>query len=233
MIVDPPVKGRTRNLHLDPYWLGDSLRALYIALHRGRLFIDQNGQLTGPALNGHRRIVITHWHEILRNGWRFIAAVDSQGRIVHDKHGREVRERLDIARSTKHWELSPGATLRLRQTKREGRSYRSKIGPQYAETHARLAHKLHGARLTIELKSPLFAEHDGLVALQDLRKNLARTSTTQPIIMTLENMRGAEGKLANADAAGFQTRLLPRGPRPSYWGRLVRLGTRAWGRFTR
>lgn len=136
-----PIPFATARLHLDPYWRGDSEQAIRTAGWRGRrgksADIDINLQ---DCLDG---VVAMHWATPRRGGWRY---------LQEGKKRRPLTE-AELDRPLAEWRRHD--LVRLRQTKRKGLTYRSRVRPLiYVET-LNLCRR-YGARPNYELKSPRF-----------------------------------------------------------------------------
>lgn len=206
-----PITRHPRIAHLMPYLRGDSLRAIWFAVHvlRAR-FIDQNAQVDAYGVWW-----IMHWATVRKNGYRWYWT----GHL--DTKGREVRKRVP-----KHWQvhhLSTRRVRRLRTRKHGGRA------PHQVGDHMRrwadlnVTGCLEGKGTTTHAPQ---SSYDQLAFLAELYG-------CRMVYMTLQSIPGWRKRLTKAAAAGLPCALLPRGRKPADWSTFEALGVQVWGRWRR
>lgn len=184
----PPV--RTVRLHLSPYWLGDSPAAIQKAGKRGKRgrspYIDLNLQ---TCLDG---VVGLHWGAPRRGDWCYIEVGNGKRRKLTD---------AELDRHLRHWRKAD--VVRLRQTKRRGLSYRSRVRPL---TYVELLQscKRYGAVPCFELKADEF----GQLSLAAQVVTQARALRVEAWFMTLATMPRWRAKAKAFHAAGSPIALL-------------------------
>lgn len=199
-------------MHLMPYLVGDSLRALRLLVLRAFWGIDQNGQCDIDDV-----VWVMHWHTPKLNGylWYWTGEYDS-------KH-REIRHRLSASSlNTRIDHRSTQFISRLRTKKRGGRR------PYTAATHMRVLAALNAKRRAkgkaekvwcLEVKGSKRFKHD---APWLYLRGAAIATGILAAIMTLQQTQADSERalivLTKArDVGGFQVAVLPRARKPKGW----------------
>ncbi len=201
-----------RIAHFLPYLLGDSLRALALAIRLGYHYIDLNIRVDGQG-----RVWVLHWRRSNREWrWRWIGE--------RTERGREIRVRNNDRRPIE--QLTTAEVSRLRARRFGGRR------PRKLMTYMLRARK-HDLTLCLEAKnSPAFQRPEVWKRIA----TMASVTGCLVIVMTLqrpgEPAHRAFKILKNATRVGFPVALLPRGPKPSDWESVwMPLGVQKWGRW--
>lgn len=204
----------TDRLHLSPYWLGDSPRAIRKAgrHRRGHRDIDLNCQRCKDG------VAIVHWGTAGKNGYFFIIDAHT-GKRRHMTY-REIHKPLSA------WSVEE--IKRWRRTLRRGTRYETWVRPLSYQEAVQLCIK-HGARPCFELKSKTFDD----VTVARSMVNYAKTMRKQVFFMTLVTMRNWRNKGRAIKAAGGHIALLAHGaPKPADLANFVpEVFDRVWGNW--
>lgn len=198
---EPPIPQKhPRVFHEKPYWRGDSLRAIKRAKRRGYRYIDQNVNLTAGDPDAEARderpvAVVKHWPEPRKDGFT---------RIVPERGRRREPHRMPRDQSIAR--LPWSVVSRLRRRVGSARYYR-------ARTHMVVCADT-GIILCAEVKGDRRFGHRQV--MRDLRDD-AKIAGGVVYVMTLQNLGDPLARLKAAKQEGFQTALLPRGPKPPDW----------------
>lgn len=207
---------RTDRLHLEPYWYGDSPRAIRKAGMRrpGHRDIDLNCQ---RAKDG---VVIVHWGTAGKNGYFF---------IVDPKTGKRRRmTSAEVHRPVSQWTVRD--IKRWRRTPRKGVRFETRVRPLSFQEAVQLCIKFN-ARPCFELKSKTFDDPD----TARFMVNYAAVMKKQVFFMTLVTMPNWRHKGIAIKNAGGQIALLAHGaPRPTDLAMYVpEVFDRVWGGWRR
>jgi hypothetical protein len=213
-VIDVAMPARTDRLHVEPYWLGDSPRAVRNAARQrvgsdGGRFIDLNLQRTADGVCG------CHWGTPRANGYLFI--------VRRSRLGRRALTDSELDRPLIFW--STRDVKRLRRTRHVGTSYGSRVRiHSYAEL-VRIC-KRSGVVPCFELKTKSFDDRE----LAARMVKYAQRVGALVYFMTLVTMPNWRGKVCAFHSVGAQVALLAHdAPKPADLANYRRCITRIWG----
>lgn len=220
-------KHHPRLLHLMPYGIGDSLRALWLLVLSRCWGIDQNGQV-----DLHHVVWILHWPRIGRNGYRWLWTGE------RTKRGREVRRRLTKAERDRLIQHCPtGWVQRLRSRRLGGRR------PYTAMVHMRRLADLNAKRVAKGKPEKVWAlevKGNPLWLLAAPWLYLRRCATTTGVLMVAMTLQRNQLDSARAlhvlrlahHVLEVPVAVLPRAAKPANWtAEWEPLGVQVWGRW--
>ena len=210
------IPAHTSRVHLKPYWLGDSPRALNVAATRRaphNRCADVNFQLCADDE------AALHWGTARQNDYRYVKV----GKGIRGRRRPMTREELN--RLIQLWRMED--IRRWRQTPRYGPRFKQRVRPYSFLEMARMA-KRRRVYICAELKSRGFANEDVAVRMV----NKGKTVGWPVYYMTLVTMKDWGGKMRAFHNAGGETALLAHGAkRPSNLSGYMNYIDRIWGRF--
>lgn len=184
----------TDRMHLEPYWLGDSPRAIRKCARRlpGKRYIDLNLQ---RCKNG---IVVMHWATPYRNGYTWI----------QKSNGTRVKMTRDqLHRKAKYWTVGEILTWRRTEHRRRGH-YETTVKIMTYEQAVRMCKKWLVSPC-FELKSVSFGDRAVARAMVDYANYYGR----RVFFMCLVTMDGWRNKGLAIRSAGGHIALLAHGAR--------------------
>src|SRR5213596_1843392 len=212
MMVVMPI--RTDREHLDPYWKGNSVLAIYAQAnkpvgHDGGRFTDTNLQACEDD------DLCVHWADPAQNGYLYIV-----------RRGGIGRRRLSPEEAHRAWmEWKEKDAKRLRRTKRAGISFESRVRILTMSEFDRKA-KRNGVIPIFELKSRAYRDPRRALRLVMQRRAIGQP----PFFMALITMRDWGLKAAAITGAGGQFGLLVHGAaKPEEYAAWTQHITRRWG----
>jgi hypothetical protein len=207
------IPAQTNRLHLEPYWLGDSPRAVRKAGLRapGRRFIDVNFQ---ACLDD---VIALHWGTAIQNGYTYLQVAPGKRRKM---------TKAELHRPIARWKSAD--VQKWRRTAKAGVSYASRIRPYTFGQMCTYARRWN-VTICAELKSRSFGTNPKWAVYM---RRIADQRKAKVYAMTLVTMVYWAQKMKNFKAAGFETALLAHSARkPAGFNQHAAGIDRVWGRF--
>lgn len=206
---------RTDRLHLEPYWIGDSIRAIKTAARMrvgsdGGRYVDINLQ---HALDGD---ICIHWGTAWKNGYLYIQV---------SRRRRRPMTQAELDRKISDWHTRD--VVRWRRTRRRGLRFRSRVRPlRFLEMYDYA--RVRGVTPTFELKSNAYA----LRPVAQRLVTAAQRRGGRAYFMALISMPLCRQKCAAIRNAGGEFAVLAHDqPKPDDFGEWSPRPTRVWGRW--